>query len=314
MFSRRFLRIKVVKSLYAHFKSEQSSAAVSEKNLIHSIDKAYDLYFQMLALIADVRRYAEERIEIARNKKLPTKEDLNPNMRFVENEVIEQLDSSKVLDDYLSKHSLGWNRYPELVKHLYNKMIESDYYKAYMSLPSLTYKDDLNLVQDFYINTVQDDEMLEAVVEEQSILWADDVDFSLIMVIRTLEACRQNQAELPLQKKYKNEDDRDFAIELFQRTVINFNEYQEYIERFTQNWDVERIAFLDNLIIATAMAELIAFDSIPVKVTMDEYIEISKYYSTTGSSTFINGVLDKIVVSLTEEGRIVKHGRGLLND
>lgn len=312
MFSRRFLRIKVIKSLYWHFKSEADSLSVSEKNLVHSIDKAYDLYLQMLALITDVKRYAEDRIEIARNKKLPTHEDLNPNLHFVENPVIGQLEGSERLNGCLEKKSLGWNRYPELIKHLYNKMIGSAYYREYMETAKPGYRDDLRFVEDFYLNTVQDDEMVETVIEEQSILWCDDMDFSLIMVIRTLEGFRQNQPDIPIAKKYKSDDDLEFTKELFRHTVMHFDEYQEYVERFTVNWDVERIAFLDNIILAAAMAELISFSSIPVKVTMDEYIEISKYYSTTGSSLFINGILDKVVESLREEGRINKTGRGLM--
>jgi N utilization substance protein B len=280
---------------------------------MHSIDKAYDLYLQMLALHGDVKRYAEERIELGRNKKLPSFEDLHPNTLFVSNEAIMQIESDKALNSRLTKSSLGWQRYPELIRHLYNKMSDSDYFKAYMALPTASYKDDVRLVQDFYIKTVQDDELLESVVEEQSIIWCDDIDFALLMAIRTLENCRAQQANLPLLDAYKNDDDKQFTKELFRRTVMEFDDFQAYIERFTQNWDVERIAFIDNIIMAAAMAELTKFDSIPIKVTMDEYIEISKYYSTPGSSQFINGVLDKITVSLTEDGRINKTGRGLLD-
>lgn len=312
MFSRRFLRIKVIKALYSHFKSESESMISSEKNLIGSIDKSYDLYFQMLGLIVDVRTYAEARIELGRNKKLPTSEDLNPNKAFLDNKVIILIDESEDLNKHLEKKSLGWNRYPELIKHLYTLMSESEYYKQYMSLPRHTYADDRKLVEDFYIRTVQDNEMLENVVEEQSILWCDDIDFALIMVLRTLENSKENQTELSIRRKYKSEDDLVFTKELFRKTIVNFNDYQQYIERFTNNWDVERIAFLDNIILACAMAELIGFDSIPVKVTLDEYIELSKYYSTPGSSLFINGVLDKIVESLQSEGKINKAGRGLM--
>ncbi len=286
--------------------------AVSEKNLMHSIDKAYDLYLQMLTLIVNVKRYAEERIELGRNKRLPSFEDLHPNTLFVSNEAVMQIESDKALGDRIAKASLGWQRYPELIRHLYNKMSGSDYFKTYMALPSASYKDDVRMAQEFYIQTVQDDELLESVVEEQSILWSDDIDFALIMVVRTLDNCRPSQTRLPLLDGYKNEDDRQFVKELFCKTVLGFDDFQIYIDRFTQNWDVERIAFIDNLIMAAAMAELTMFDSIPVKVTMDEYIEISKYYSTPGSSLFINGVLDKVTASLAEEGRIEKKGRGLI--
>lgn len=312
MFSRRFLRIKVLKALYAHFKSGSDSLPASEKNLIASIDKAYDLYFQMLRLIVDIRQYAEERIELGLKKQLPTYADLHPNRSFVENTLIEQIADSEALNARLEKTALGWSRYPELIKHLYMLMSESEYYRNYMQQPAHHYASDRTLVENFYIETAQNNDLLEDVVEEQSIMWCDDVNYALIMVVRTLESCREKQEELPLRREYKSEDDLSFTKELFRKAVVNFNAYQEYIERFTQNWDVDRIAFFDNVIMACAMAELLNFDSIPVKVTLDEYIEIAKYYSTPASSVFINGVLDKIVEELRKEGRINKTGRGLL--
>ena len=312
MFSRRFLRIKVIKSLYAHFKSDNDSLIASEKNLVNSIDKAYDLYLQLMGLVVDVANYAAERIEIGRNKKLPTHADLNPNMRFVENRVVAQIEQSELLNAWLQKQGLGWSSYPELVKHLYGLMIESDYYKRYMDQPENSYRDDRTFVEDFYIETVQNNEMLEAVVEEQSIMWCDDIDFALIMVVKTLESMREKQSELPLRRKFKNEDDLIFTKELFRNTIVHFNDYVGQIEKFTTNWDIDRIAFLDNIIMACALTEIMTFESIPIKVTLDEYIEISKYYSTPGSSLFINGVLDKIVESLKAEGKIDKSGRGMI--
>ncbi len=312
MLSRRFLRIKVVKSVYAHFKSASESIAVSEKSLIKSIDKAYDLYYQMLELAVDVGRYAAERLEIARNKKLPTYEDLHPNTKFVDNRIIERLENDRKFNEHLKKNGLGWSNYPELIRQLYTQMTASDYYHEYMNRNERSLRDDARLLSLFYERTVQDNELLEAVVEEQSILWCDDIDFSLIMVLRTLDACRANQTEIPILPQFQSEDDLRFAKELFRKTLLGFDESLKYIERFTQNWDVERIAYLDNIIMATAMAELLGFESIPVKVTLDEYIDIAKYYSTPGSSLFINGVLDKIVESLKAEGRIVKTGRGLI--
>ena len=136
--------------------------------------------------------------------------------------------------------------------------------------------------------------------------------FALIMVVRTLANCRASQTEVPVLPKFKNDDDREFVEELFRRTLVNFDSYMKLVERFTRNWDVERIAFMDNLIMVTAISEMINFESIPVKVSLDEYIEIAKFYSTNGSSTFINGILDKLVASLTEEGKINKSGRGLI--
>ncbi len=314
MLSRRLLRIKVLKALYAHFKAESDSLIVSEKNLLTSIDKTYELYHQMLWLVVQVADYAEKRIELGRQKHLPTPEELNPNTKFVENRVIAALRGSEALTDYLERKKLGWVNYPELIKKLYASLVESEYYAKYMASPNRSFREDCKLVESFYTFTVCESELLEEVVEEQSILWSDDIDFSVIMVLRTLSDMKASQTEVPLVAQYKSDDDESFVRELFRKTVVNYKEYKEYIDRFTQNWDVERIAFMDNLIMASAMAELVTFPSIPVKVTLDEFIEISKYYSTPGSSVFINGVLDKIVESLTAEGRIQKVGRGLLEE
>ncbi len=312
MLSRRLLRIKAVKALYAHFQSGAESLDVSEKNLAAALDKTYDLYHQMLWLPVEVMRYAEGRIEAGRKKKLPTPEDLNPNTKFIDNLAIRQLESSEKLLSYLSSRRLGWVQYPELIKNLYNSLTASDYYKAYMDSPERSYKEDVGLVENFFLHEAEDNQMLEDVLEEQSILWSDDLDFSLILAIKTLETTKKGQADVSILPKFKNEDDRAFVTQLFRKTVLNFAEYEKYIDTHTRNWDIERIAFMDKVIMATAIAEIMAFESIPVKVTLDEYIEIAKFYSTGGSSNFVNGILDKVVEDLSAENKIVKTGRGLL--
>lgn len=317
MLSRRLLRIKALKGLYAYFKSKSDSVGVAEKNLMFSINKTYELYHQLLWLIIEVANLAEHRIELGRNKHLPTPEELNPNTRFVDNRVIAALRDSDRLVKYLDAHHLGWSNCPEVVKKLYTAFVESDFYEAYMNKPTNSFKDDVKVVEDFYVQIVdalEFTDLLEESIEEQSIFWADDLDFANIMVVRTLGTMRASDEELPLLPQYKSEDDREFVRDLFRQTCIHHKEYFEYIDKFTKNWDVERIAFMDNLIMATTMTELLTFPSIPIKVTLDEYIEISKYYSTPGSSTFINGVLDRIVEALTSEGRIEKSGRGLLEE
>ena len=312
MISRRLLRIKVVKALYAHMKSESDSLQASEKTLVASIDKTYDLYFQMLALVAEVARYAEQRQEAAKQKKLPTFEDLNPNRKFVDNAVVRLIAESDSVNDRLAARKLSWAQYPELIKSLYTQLEQSDYYKKYMTSTESSFREDLALVTDFYTRELEGSELLEEVLDEQSILWNDDLGFALVMVTRTLSGIRQSHREVKVLPKFKSYDDLAFAKELFAKTAVNFDTYLQYIEKFTRNWDVERIAFMDNLIMATAVAELVSFQSIPVKVTLDEFIEIAKYYSTPGSGTFINGILDKIVAALTEEGKINKSGRGLI--
>ena len=312
MISRRMLRIKVIKALYAHLKSDADSLMASEKTLVASIDKTYDLYFLMLSLIAELAHYAEQRQELARKKQLPTYEDLNPNRKFVENAVVRLIAQSDAVNDHLAARKLSWAKYPELIKTLYSQLEQSDYYKSYMAHAERSWKEDLALVTDFYTRELEECEMLEDVLDEISILWNDDLGFALIMVTRTLSNMRASHTDVKVLPKFKSEEDLDFAMQLFEKAAIGYDSNLQQIERFTRNWDVERIAFMDNLIMATAVAELTTFPSIPVKVTLDEYIEIAKFYSTAGSSTFINGVLDKAVASLTEEGKINKSGRGLI--
>ena len=314
MLSRRLLRIKDIKALYAHFKSESDSLIVSEKNLLFSIDKTYQLYHLLLYLVVNVQRYAEHRIELGRKKHLPTKEDLNPNLKFVNNRVIAQIGNSDKLLDYLTAQKLGWENYPELIKKIYNNLIEKEYYKTYMGNGKSNYADDQRFVVDFFSNELEDLEVLEEVVEEQSIFWADDIEFGLVMVVRTVQDMREQQKDIPLLPKFRQDDDRQFAIELFRKALVNNAEYFGYIDAHTQNWDLERIAYMDRIIMLATIAELVNFPTIPIKVTLDEYIEIAKYYSTPASSTFINGVLDKIVEALKKDGKIRKEGRGLVEN
>jgi N utilization substance protein B len=305
------LRIKVAKNLYAHLKSDSTNLKASEKNLIASIDKAYDLYFQMLSLIVEVARYAESRQEIAKQKKLPTYEDLNPNRRFVDNSVIALISNSESVNDEIATRKISWANNYDIVKDIYNRMIEADYYQKYMSASISTFTDDRKFVETFF-TSLDEDEALADVVDDMSLLWNDDLSFALYMAIRTVSTLKQSHTEIKVLPQYKSEDDLEFARTLFIKSLVQFEDNQEIVDRYTKNWDVERIAFMDSLIISIAISELVSFDSIPVKVTMDEWIDIAKYYSSPTSATFVNGVLDKIVSELTASGRITKCGRGLL--
>lgn len=313
MLSRRLLRIKALKALYAHQQTQSDSLMVSEKSMMASIDKAYDLYFQMLALPVELVRYAESRQELARQKMMPTYEDLHPNTKFVDNRLIGILSTSDALNDYIAKRKLSWAAYPELIKSIYNQIASRDYFKVYMNSEERSFAEDRKLLERIYTEELQECEMLDDALEEMSILWADDLSFILIMVMRTLSNLKPSHTDIKALPKFKNEDDREFIRLLFEKSLIHFDEHLRYVEKFTQGWDVERIAFMDNLILVAALTEFTEFPSIPVKVTLDEFIEISKYYSSPGSSTFINGILDKMVASLTEEGRIRKAGRGLID-
>jgi N utilization substance protein B len=311
MLSRRLLRIKVLKSLYAHLKSDSTSLKASEKYLIESIDKAYDLYFQMLTLIVDVARYAEGRQEVAKQKMLATYEDLNPNRRFVDNGVVQLLATSDALGDEVASRKLTWSHHPDTIKAIYNNLVETEFYKNYMSASTNTFIDDRKFVEDFYA-WISEDELLQETLDEMSMLWNDDLCFVLFMVVRTVSNLKRSHTDVKLLPQFKSEEDLEFSKTLLIKSLVQYEERQEIVDKYTSNWDVERVAFMDNLIISVAVTELLNFDSIPVKVTLDEWIDIAKYYSSPSSSNFINGVLDRAAADLIASGEVTKSGRGLL--
>jgi transcription antitermination factor NusB len=311
MISRRLIRIKIVQVLYAYTSGEGSTIDKSDKELAMSIKKAYDLYHYLILLLTDMSDYAAESIEIARNKILPTYADLHPNTRFIDNKVIAQLNNNKAFIDYLSQNKISWNLYPELPKKLYQKVIDTDYYKEYMNSEAHNYQADKKLVIDIFANEFESWDFLYQLLEEQSVYWNDDIEFVLSMIIKTIEKFRETgpSSLLPL---YKNDEDRDFGKLLLRKTIIKLPEYKALIEKYTKNWEVERIAVMDILIMAIAVTELIEFPGIPVKVTLNEYIDIARYYSTHKSNEFVNGILDKIVTDLRKDNKIIKTGRGLI--
>lgn len=311
MLSRRLLRVKVAKTLYAHLKSDSDNLKASEKYLVESIDKAYDLYFQMMSFVVEVARYAESRIELAKQKKLPTYEDLNPNRRFVDNAVIALIANSDSVNDILAERKLGWTNQYDTIKDVYNRLIETEFYKKYMSASVSTFTDDRKFVEEFF-QWLESDEQLAEVITEMSILWADDYGFALYLALRTVQHVKRSHTEVKVLPKFKSEDDLDFAKRLFIKSLVDYEDNQAVVDRYSKNWDVERVVFMDSLIISIAIVELTQFDSIPVKVTLDEWIDIAKYYSSPTSSNFVNGVLDKVVAEFTEQGLISKSGRGLL--
>ncbi len=315
MISRRQLRIKALQTLYAYYKTGSEDMARSEKELHFNIEKAYILYHYLLLLIIDIVLYAESRIELARNKRIPTEEDLHPNTRFIDNRLVEQLRNNEHLLRVVGQQKLNWANYPELIREIYRQLMESDEYREYMSAESNQYNDDKRLVTHVYTHLIFPSESLSAILEEQSIYWNDDLEFITSMIVKTFKKFKEEDPpSKPLMELYKNKEDRDYVIRLFRQSILHREEYVEYIKQNTRNWDLERIAFMDILIMQMAIAELVGFPSIPTKVTLNEYLEISKFYSTSKSNIFINGVLDKVVLQLREEGKIAKAGRGLIGE
>jgi len=315
MISRRIIRTKVLQMLYSYYSSEEKSINKTEKELFFCIHKSYDLYHYLLDLVSEIADYAEKRIEIKRKKHQPTEEDLDPNTKFITNQVVQQLRSNRQLNTYLDQKKLNWKNTPELIKELYLIMIETDVYKNYMADDNRSFLDDRKFIEKLFNKVILLTEDLYIVLEEQSIFWNDDVEFVISMITKTIKRFNElTDSDHSLMPLYKDQEDRDFTKELIRRSIINHNELRAIIEVHSKNWDVERIAFMDIIIMQLAIAEFLYFPSIPTKVTMNEYIELSKFYSTEKSRNFINGILDKTLKDLKNSGKINKAGRGLIGE
>ena len=312
MLSRRVLRTKVVKAVYAHTQCEDLTPAASEKNLVLSINRAYDLYFHLLALVPEIAEYAAERIRIGENKKLPTYDDLHPNRKFIENKVIARLVEDEGLQAELKSRKLSWANHRDLIVALYNALIRQTFYQKYMQSEERSFRQDAQLVSDIYMTMLEEFEPLESALEAQSILWNDDLGFLLTMVSRTVLSMREGHEAIKMMPQFKSEEDLDYAKSLLRNSIASYDRISLLLDNAMNNWDIERVALMDKIILVTAIVEAENFPSIPVRVTMNEYIDIAKCYSTESSGGFINGILDKIIARLTDEGKIVKSGKGLL--
>lgn len=313
MISRRLLRIKALQILYAYHMSESPSLSKTEKELLFSVEKSYQLYLLVLILILEIADYAENRIEIKRSKHFPTAEEANPNTRFIENPIVDKLRNNEELLRYISQNHLSWVNHPELAKHLYHRMIGSPEYEEYMASSSTGFNHHKDFINFLVSEIIANDEYLDQVLEEISIYWNDDIDFAAGMALKTLDRCSESK-QAKLFPMFKDDEDRQFLINLFRKSVVKEEEIKELINRFTKNWDFDRVAVMDILIMQMAITEAMEFPSIPTKVTLNEYIEIAKYYSTEKSSLFINGILDKTFQTLKTEKKIKKTGRGLVGE
>lgn len=307
MINRVLLRIKIVQILYSFYKGDGKSLPLAEKELFHSIERTYDLYYHLLQLSIEITRYAESRIEAKKNKLRPTPEDLNPNTRFIDNKLIAQLTVNDQFVTYLAKQKLSWVNHPEIIKNLYEQVIASDFYNEYMSAPQADYAADKDIWRKIYKKIILQSEDLDDSIEDQSIYWVDDIEMVISFIIKTIKRFEwSNAEEQPLLPMFKDEEDAEFASKLIRGAMENGKKYRELIDQYTRNWELDRIAFMDTLIMEVALSEIMDFPSIPVNVTLNEYIEIAKNYSTDKSGTFVNGVLDNIVSQLKKDNKIVK--------
>lgn len=280
----------------------------AEKELFFSLSKAYDLYNYLLLLMVEVTKQANKRLNAAKNKLVPTKEELFPNTKFVENLFIAQLEVNKQLLEFSNNQKKTWENEADFVKTLCDKILESDIYKEYMASETSSYEEDRELWRKLYKNIIFNNIELDQVLEDQSLYWNDDKEIVDTFVLKTIKRFdEKNGAKQELLPEFKDEEDQDFARRLFRRTILNADYYRHLISENTKNWDLDRVAFMDVVIMQIALAEILSFPNIPVSVSLNEYVEIAKLYSTPKSGGFINGTLDGIVNSLKKENKLTKN-------
>ncbi len=319
MLSRRHLRVKVLQALYAWFQSGSTSLEQGDKQLILSINKLYELFIHQLSFITELVRYADRRLEENKKKLLPSEEDLNPNMRFVHNKVIAAIDNNRDFRRKEVRYHLNWADEQEMVRRFYNLLRETTEYQLYMSQPRASFADDRKIIQFIIENLFAEFELLQSYYEEKSIYFVDDyhlVSYLLLLFVRHMNE-NEFTDQTPLPELLKTEhdeqnEDLEFAKQLFRKTIFRSQDWDKEIAKAVDNWELERIAVMDVLIIKMALTELTEFESIPVKVSLNEYIDISKYFSTAKSKVFVNGILDRLVTDFRKQGLIRKTGRGLL--
>ncbi|AZJ36365.1 transcription antitermination factor NusB [Tenacibaculum singaporense] len=312
MINRRHIRVKVMQSVYAMQQSHSDDLVKEEKFLKHSIQKMYDLYVLNLQLLVEVQKLARKRIELSKKKILATKEELNPNTKFIDNKLLNSLNESVSLEGYVELNKLNyWDLDDEYVKILLDELQKSDIYKKYMDTVEDSYNVDKAFVIDFFRDIVAPNEKLADYFEDKMISWVDDIPFVNTWILKSLNKQKANKPFI-LGSLYKDNDDKVFVSDLFTKTMLHQHKYEEDIKEKTPNWEADRIADIDMIIIKMAITEFLHFPSIPSRVTINEYIELAKDYSTNKSGYFINGVLDKLAKDYLSSNKMVKIGRGLL--
>lgn len=313
MLNRRQIRIKVMQLLFAYYSEEKPDIVKFEKVLFESFDRFRDLYIAILLLPAEMQAKAIEKIEAGMNKKLPTKEDLHPNTKFVTNTLVRILSNSKTLEKSSKEIHIRWKDNDDLLKGMFKNLIESADYKEYMASKERGFEHDREFLLRFIRRHLINYELMHDYLEETGIFWNDDLDLAASMALKTLKTIKEKDDDVELLPLWKADDDEEeYTKNLFRKTITMGEEHEKLIAESAPNWDADRIALMDMVILKMALAEAMTCESIPLKVTMNEYIELANYYSTPKSNVFINGLLEALFSKLQKEGKIKKIGRGLV--
>ncbi len=312
MINRRHIRVKVMQSVYAMIKSYDDDVLKEEKFIKHSIKRMFDLYVLLLDLLVEVQKLAVEKQEISKKKYLATKEDLSPNRKFVENKLIKKISESTSLTLYKEAQNLdNWSKDDEYIKIIWDLLQNSDLFSDYLNSSEDSFNSDKDFVVAFFKVIVAPNIKLAEYFEGENITWVDDIPFVNTWVVRSLSKQKSSNA-FKLGSLYKNQDDQDFVSDLFKKVILNHHSFENDIKIHTPNWETDRIADMDMILIKMGVCEFLNFPFIPTKVSINEYIEIAKDYSSEKSGYFVNGVLDKLSREFLKDKKIVKVGRGLL--
>ena len=307
MINRELIRIKIVQLTYAYYQNGNKNIDAAEKELIFSLSKAYDLYNYLLALIVSVTREARRHLEVAQAR-AEREGTPQPSQKFSYNRFAIQLEENKMLNEFMETQKKTWNDEPEFVNKLYNQIVESLIYKDYMEADEDNYEADRELWRKLYRTLIQNNDDLDALLEEQSLYWNDDKEVVDTFVLKTIKRFEEkNQSHQDLLPEYDSEEDKDYARKLFRATIMNADEYQHFMSEASRNWDFSRLAYMDIVIMQIAIAEMMTFPSIPISVTINEFVDIAKIYSTPRSGGYINGMLDTIAHHLINTGKLLKH-------
>lgn len=311
MINRRLIRVKVFKILFGRVNSESGSLTGAVNDLMTSCEKSLELYYFILSLPVAVKKVAEGKIEAGLKKYHPTAEEANPNLRFVQNAFISKLEENEELIRFCEKRGLSWNDHSSLVKKIYASLVASDYYNEYMNAEVSGFEADAALISRFFEEELEENDELHATLEDLSLFWTDDLEYVVNVITKKISSQKQN-SRLNHPDLFLKPDDREYAVKLLETSLINYQNYVNLMAAYIHNWEPERLAATDIALIVLGIAEAVSFPDIPVKVTINEYVELSKFYSTPNSKVFVNGILDKIITGLTAEGKIEKRGRGLV--
>lgn len=313
MINRRHIRLKVMQCLYAYFTSKEKDLAKAQKQMLKQIDSITQLYFIFLSLLPALAHFSKVFLDEQKHKYFPTDSDKNPNEKFANNQLIALIHVDEKVSKQLKKVSGIWhNNDHDLIRKLFVEIWKSELYTQYIAQTETTFSKDQSFVLSILNDFVFEHQLVHHILEEQSIYWLDDLPFVAQILFSQIKSAKQNKSFSEINDAFKNKEDKDFAKKLFAKTILNHQEFENIIVEKAKNWDLERIAIMDQMLIKMALCELMYFDEIPIKVSLNEYIEVSKYYSTKKSKNFINGILDKVISEYKKSGKIKKVGRGLL--